>query len=126
MGSSSASTSDSAAASSVATTTFAGVFLALRRRGPDTAILLRNTLAKTPVEVWFKIYSPAVRGIEIVWRRPKRARRAKLTYMRKPKHDMGDVHHLVELWQRSRKVFSKAGGADVGANGTQGRARGKR
>ncbi|KAI1378210.1 translation protein SH3-like domain-containing protein [Hypoxylon crocopeplum] len=101
---------------------FAGVCLSIRRAGVDTAILLRNHLFKVPVEMWFKIYSPNVVGIEIVWRRPKRARRARLTYMRKPKHDMGNIDHLVEAWRRSRNVFTSRG---KGGNKTaaDGRAR---
>ncbi|KAI1494731.1 translation protein SH3-like domain-containing protein [Biscogniauxia mediterranea] len=85
---------------------FAGVCLSIRRAGVDTAILLRNQLTKIGVEMWFKIYSPTVTGIEIIWRRPKRARRARLTYMRKPKHDMGNVDHLVDAWRRTRNVFT--------------------
>ncbi|OTA95706.1 hypothetical protein M434DRAFT_9559 [Hypoxylon sp. CO27-5] len=88
---------------------FAGVCLSIRRAGVDTAVLLRNHVAKVPVEMWYKIYSPNVLGIEIVWRRPKRARRARLTYMRKPKHDMGNVDHLVEAWRRTRNVFTSKG-----------------
>ncbi|KAI1450864.1 translation protein SH3-like domain-containing protein [Annulohypoxylon stygium] len=99
---------------------FAGVCLSIRRAGVDTAILLRNHVAKVPVEMWFKIYSPNVQGIEIVWRRPKRARRARLTYMRQPKHDMGNVDHLVDAWRRTRNVFSSKGkGAGKGSRGAQ-------
>lgn len=61
---------------------FAGVCLSIRRRGTDTAVLLRNTLMMTGVELWVKIYSPNVRGIEVVQRALKRARRARLFYMR--------------------------------------------
>lgn len=81
---------------------FAGAFLQIRRRGADTAILLRGQLMKLSVEMWFKIYSPTVTAIDIIWRRPKRARRARLTYMRKPKHDMGSVEHLVLAWKKER------------------------
>ncbi|KAI1106271.1 translation protein SH3-like domain-containing protein [Jackrogersella minutella] len=88
---------------------FAGVCLSIRRAGVDTAVLLRNHVFKVPVEMWFKVYSPNVLGIEIVWRRPKRARRARLTYMRQPKHDMGNVDHLVEAWRRTRNVFTSKG-----------------
>jgi ribosomal protein L19 len=102
---------------------FAGVCLSIRRRGIDTAILLRNHLGKVGVEMWFKIYNKNVAGIEIVKRRPKRARRARLTYMRKPKHDMGSVEDLVFAWKRSRKVFSSgkpaAGAAAKGAKGAK-------
>jgi large subunit ribosomal protein L19 len=61
---------------------FAGVCLNIRRRGVDTGILLRNQLTRVGVEMWFKIYSPNVEGIEVVQRREKRARRARLYYMR--------------------------------------------
>ncbi|KAH8653457.1 translation protein SH3-like domain-containing protein [Xylariales sp. PMI_506] len=89
---------------------FAGVCLSIRRAGVDSAILLRNHLLKTGTEMWFKIYSPSVVGIEIIWRRPKRARRARLTYMRQPKHDMGNIDHLVDAWKRTRNVFSSKAG----------------
>lgn len=81
---------------------FSGAFIEIRRRGVDTAILLRGQMMRTGVEMWFKIYSPSVTGIDIIWRRPKRARRARLTYMRKPKHDMGSVDHLVSGWKKER------------------------
>ncbi|GAB1320688.1 hypothetical protein MFIFM68171_10898 [Madurella fahalii] len=87
---------------------FAGVCLSIRRRGIDSAILLRNHLSKVGVEMWYKIYNKNVAGIEIVKRRPKRARRARLTYMRKPKHDMGSVEEMVYAWKKSRRVFTTA------------------
>lgn len=61
---------------------FAGVCLNIRRQGIDSAILLRNQLTRVGVEMWYKIYSPNVEGIEVVQRRVKRARRARLYYMR--------------------------------------------
>ena len=81
---------------------FSGAFIQIRRRGADTAIQLRGQMMKISVEMWFKIYSPSVTGIDIIWRRPKRARRARLTYMRKPQHDMGSVDSLVSAWKRER------------------------
>ncbi|KAL2141943.1 hypothetical protein VTI28DRAFT_1778 [Corynascus sepedonium] len=104
---------------------FAGVLLSIRRRGIDTAILLRNHLGKVGVEMWFKVYNKNVAGIEIVKRRPKRARRARLTYMRQPKHDMGSVEDLVFAWKRSRKVFS-SGKAAAGAAAAKKAAAGKK
>lgn len=94
---------------------FAGVMLQIRRRGVDTAIQLRGQLMRTSTEMWFKIYSPTVTAIDIIWRRPKRARRARLTYMRKPKHDMGNVDRLVFTWKKERfalrgKHTAKQGG----------------
>ncbi|KAK3332469.1 translation protein SH3-like domain-containing protein [Cercophora scortea] len=93
---------------------FAGVCLAIRRNGIDTAILLRNHLSKVGVEMWYKIYNRNVAGIEIVKRRAKRARRAKLTYMRQPKHDMGSVADLVFAWKKTRKVIGSRAGAGKG------------
>lgn len=88
---------------------FAGAMLEIRRRGVDTAILLRGQLMKIAVEMWFKIYSPTTTAIDIIWRRKKRARRARLTYMRKPSHDMGSVEHLVFAWKKERYALrSKA------------------
>ncbi|KUJ17496.1 mitochondrial ribosomal protein-like protein [Mollisia scopiformis] len=94
---------------------FAGVCINIRRRGVDTGILLRNELTRVGVEMWYKIYSPNVEGIEVVQRREKRARRARLTYLRKPKHDMGSVQNIVLAYQRSRgamrgSVQEKKGG----------------
>ncbi|KAH6624425.1 translation protein SH3-like domain-containing protein [Chaetomium sp. MPI-SDFR-AT-0129] len=106
---------------------FAGVLLSIRRRGIDTAILLRNHLSKVGVELWFKVYNKNVAGIEVVKRAAKRARRARLTYMRKPKHDMGSVEELVYEWKRNRKVFTsgKAGKAAAGGKvGGKGGAKG--
>ncbi|KAH7354228.1 translation protein SH3-like domain-containing protein [Plectosphaerella cucumerina] len=88
---------------------FAGVCLSIRRRGVDTAILLRNQLMRVGVETWHKIYAPSVAAIDIVWRRPKRARRARLTYMRQPKHDMGSVAHLVSAWRKERMSMRNKG-----------------
>ena len=96
---------------------FSGVFLQIRRRGTSTAIQLRGQMMKVGVEMWFKIYSPTVTGIDIVWRRPKRARRARLTYMRKPEHDKGSVDNLVLAWKKERSALRskgrRAGGAPV-------------
>lgn len=106
---------------------FAGVCISIKRAGVDTAILLRNTLFKTGTEMWYKIYSPTVQGIEIIWRRPKRARRAKLTFMRQPKHDMGNVEHLVDAWRKTRNVFSSKGkGGQKRGGARQSQGRGKR
>jgi ribosomal protein L19 len=88
---------------------FSGAFIQMRRRGVDTAILLRGQMMKTGVETWFKIYSPTVTGIDIIWRKPKRARRARLTFMRQAKHDMGSVDNLVSAWKKERYALrSKA------------------
>ncbi|KAK0621142.1 translation protein SH3-like domain-containing protein [Bombardia bombarda] len=93
---------------------FAGVCISIRRAGIDTAILLRNHMGKVGVEMWYKIYNKNVAGIEIVKRRAKRARRARLTYMRQAKHDMGSVSDIVFAWKKTRKVMTTRGGGGGG------------
>ena len=61
---------------------FSGVLMNIRRRGVDSGILLRNTLTRVGVEMWFKLYSPTIDGIDIVQRKEKRSARAKLYFMR--------------------------------------------
>ncbi|ROW12158.1 hypothetical protein VMCG_00303 [Cytospora schulzeri] len=89
---------------------FAGVCISIRRRGIESSILLRGQLTRVGVEMWFKVYSRNVTGIEIIKRAKKRARRARLTYMRKPKHDFGSVEQHVREWRRNRNVFASAAG----------------
>ncbi|GAM84019.1 hypothetical protein ANO11243_020100 [Dothideomycetidae sp. 11243] len=80
-----------------------GVVLAIRRKTPvDAAVLLRNALTRVAVEVWVKIYSPNVTGIEVVQRKEKRARRNKLYYYRSAKHDMGSLEGMVRTYLRAR------------------------
>lgn len=87
---------------------FAGVCINIRRRGVDTAILLRGQLTRVGVEMWYKVYSPVVEGIEVVQRASKRARRARLTYMRKPKHDRGSVENVVRVYLRQKAALGAA------------------
>jgi len=61
---------------------FSGVLLNIRRCGIDTSILLRDHLTKLGVEMWLKVYSPIIDSINLVQRKERRARRAKLYYMR--------------------------------------------
>ena len=102
---------------------FSGVCLNVRRREQDTAILLRNTLTGVGVEMWFKIYSPNVTAIEVVQRRLKRARRARLYYLRKPKHDVGSVENIVRQYLRRKALLGskQAKGRQVAAGKTRGR-----
>ncbi|KAL1903545.1 hypothetical protein Sste5346_000173 [Sporothrix stenoceras] len=99
---------------------FGGVLLAVRHSGIETAILLRGQLAKTSVEMWYKIYSRSVAAIDIIQRSKRRTRRAKLTYMRQPKHDRGSVDDLIKAWRRTR-VSSRAR-----STGKAGDAKGRR
>ncbi|KAF3935200.1 hypothetical protein ABW19_dt0200193 [Dactylella cylindrospora] len=92
---------------------FAGVLINIRRRGLDTAFLLRNHLTRVGVEMWYKLYSPKIAGIDLVQRKERRARRAKLYYLRKAKHDMGSVEGIVSRWKKSRMMFGGDQGAAV-------------
>jgi large subunit ribosomal protein L19 len=95
---------------------FAGVCINIRRRGVDTAILLRGQLTRVGVEMWYKVYSPLVEGIEVVQRAAKRARRARLTYMRTVKHDRGSVENVVRLYLRQKAALGTTeGGKKKGA-----------
>ncbi|KAF2024393.1 hypothetical protein EK21DRAFT_78827 [Setomelanomma holmii] len=113
---------------------FAGVCINIRRRGVDTAILLRGQLTRVGVEMWYKIYSPMVEGIEVVQRAAKRARRARLTYMRTVKHDRGSVENVVRLYLRQKAALGtaegqkKKGGAAAAAamGGKKNKGRGKK
>ncbi|PPQ77685.1 hypothetical protein CVT25_011121 [Psilocybe cyanescens] len=64
-------------------TTFTGVLIAIRRRGPDTSIRVRNVLQRTGTEMQFFLNSPQLKEIKVVRPAPKgRMRRAKLFYLR--------------------------------------------
>lgn len=69
--------------------------------------------------MWFKVYSPNVEGIEVVQRKAKRARRARLYYMRQPRHDVGSVDNIVRQYLRQRAggpmASRSAKGRDVGS-----------
>ncbi|CCU83009.1 mitochondrial ribosomal protein [Blumeria hordei DH14] len=104
---------------------FAGVCINIRRRGVDTAILLRGQLTRVGVEMWYKIYSPLVEGIEIIQRRVKRARRERLTYMRKPKHDMGSVQNLVVAYMKAKGAMRIGSSRSNPSGKSQGKNSGK-
>ncbi|CAL1702334.1 unnamed protein product [Somion occarium] len=73
-----------------APTTFAGVVISIRRRGPDTSFVLRNVMNRVGVETQFYVNSPHVKNIQVVQRasggqgarESRRSRRAKLFYLR--------------------------------------------
>ncbi|KIK48793.1 hypothetical protein CY34DRAFT_71484 [Suillus luteus UH-Slu-Lm8-n1] len=72
-----------------APTTFSGVLLSIRRRGPDTSFTLRNVIQRTGVEMQFFVNSPHVKDIKILQRagggggkEGRRQRRAKLFFLR--------------------------------------------
>jgi len=66
-----------------APTTFTGVLIGIRRRGPDSSILLRNILQRTGLEMQFFPNAPGVKEVKVIKPPPNgRMRRAKLFYLR--------------------------------------------
>jgi large subunit ribosomal protein L19 len=104
-----------------------GVIMSIRQRHSpiDTAVLLRNQLTRVGVEVWWKIYSPNVEGIEVVQRAAKRARRANLYYLRQPRHDVGSVEGVVSQYLRQR-AGGPMGAGQKGGQGGGNRKKGKK
>ena len=82
-----------------APTTFSGVLISIRRRGPDTSFVLRNVVQRTGVEMQFFVNSPHVKEITVVSRagsgngKKKREgfKKAKLFYLRDSPERMTSV-----------------------------------
>ncbi|KAF8592538.1 RNA-binding domain-containing protein [Ramaria rubella] len=81
-----------------APTTFTGVLLAIRRRGPATSFLLRNVIQRTGVEMQFFVNSPHLKDIQVIQKagggggkEGKRMRRAKLYYLRHSPEKMSQI-----------------------------------
>ncbi|KAL4917969.1 hypothetical protein BDW62DRAFT_210883 [Aspergillus aurantiobrunneus] len=85
---------------------FSGVCLSIKLRGVDTSFLLRNELTRVGVEMSVKVFSPNVESVEIVQRTEKRKRRARLYYMRNPKHDMRSVENIVSNYLRQKSAVT--------------------
>ncbi|THH06741.1 hypothetical protein EW146_g9521 [Bondarzewia mesenterica] len=72
-----------------APTTFSGVLISVRRRGPDTSFLLRNVIQRTGVEMQFFVSSPHLKTIQVLrqagnasGKRGHRIKKAKLFHLR--------------------------------------------
>ena len=72
-----------------APTSFSGVLISIRRRGPDTSFVLRNVVQRTGVEMQFFVNSPHVKEIVVVskaggrnGKKRKGPKKAKLFYLR--------------------------------------------
>lgn len=64
--------------------TFIGTLLEIRRKGVASSITLRNIVHRQAVELSIPVFSPLVKGIDVV-RKVNRFRRARLTFLRDPK-----------------------------------------
>lgn len=86
-------------------TSFSGVLIAIRRRGTSTSFVLRNLVNKTGVEMRFNLYSPLIKEIKVVQRavgskrdsRLRRARRAKLYYIRRNDSKLPNIVRAIQL-----------------------------
>ena len=85
---------------------FSGVVMSIKSRGVDTSVLLRNHLTRIATEMSIKVYSPLIQSMEVAQRAAKRKRRARLYYLRKPKHDVGSVERVVDQYLRQRALLT--------------------
>ncbi|OAL28014.1 hypothetical protein AYO20_09636 [Fonsecaea nubica] len=83
-----------------------GVILSIKGSGPHTSVLLRNHLTGIGMEMQIKVHSPLVQSMEIAQRAPKRKRRARIYYLRKPEHDIGSVQKVVDQYLRQRAMLT--------------------
>lgn len=95
-----------------------GTCIKIVRAGVDTSVHLRNTLTRVGVETQFKVFAPTVAGIEVVQRAQRRMRRARLYYLRQPRHDPGSVEGIVRRYLR--KGLSVGVGAREAAAAAEG------
>ncbi|KAK7205558.1 translation protein SH3-like domain-containing protein [Myxozyma melibiosi] len=61
---------------------FTGTIMGIKRAGLATSVRVRSEVAQIGVELSVKVYSPSVENFEFISRATKRARRAKLYYLR--------------------------------------------
>ncbi|BEJ12777.1 hypothetical protein CspHIS471_0212370 [Cutaneotrichosporon sp. HIS471] len=87
---------------------FSGVLMKVRRRGVDTSFTLRNIVAKTGIEMNFKVCSPMIKEIKIVRRAEGRSgpikdlRRARATYLRERPDMMATIASALKQDQAQR------------------------
>ncbi|KIY67350.1 hypothetical protein CYLTODRAFT_437062 [Cylindrobasidium torrendii FP15055 ss-10] len=74
-----------------APTQFTGVLLAVRRRGVDSTLLVRNIVNRTGVEIQVHAMSPHVKEIKLLRKPVKRTKRAKLYFLRDDPDKMSQI-----------------------------------
>lgn len=79
-----------------APTSFTGVLIALRRKGLDSSIIVRNVVQRVGVEIQVFLGSPHLKEIKVLQRADgksgsKRARRAKLYYLQDAPDKMSTI-----------------------------------
>ncbi|CEH11676.1 50s ribosomal protein l19 [Ceraceosorus bombacis] len=88
-------------------TAFSGVLIAVRRRGLSTSFVLRTLVNKLGVEMRFNLYSPLIKQIRVISRADaskatrtqgnlRRARRAKLYFLRKDDRRIAGINKVVQ------------------------------
>lgn len=86
------------------TSTFSGYIIAIHRKGVDTSFRLRNHIMRTGVEIKFNLYSPTIKSIKILLKKAiGRVRRAKLYYLRQPKHNPGPIENLLRKKEKEEQ-----------------------
>lgn len=118
-------------------TSFSGALIAIRRRGTSTSFVLRNIVNKTGVEMRFNLYSPLIKEIKVVQRavgtkrdsRLRRARRAKLYYVRRDDSRLPNIARAIQVMrERELQAQNKLSGEDMSSkakktNNTDGKRR---
>ena len=109
-------------ASKTTVNTFSGILIAIRRRGMSTSFILRNIVSKLGVEIRFSLYSPLLKDIRVVQRATagkddktgglRRARRAKLYYLRNDNRKLAGISKSVAAL-RAREEAKKAAAKPV-------------
>lgn len=95
------------------TSTFAGVLIAVKRRGTSTSFILRNLISKLGVEMRYNLYSPLLKDIKIIAKAdsPKRPRRgvlvrskkAKLYYLRKNEARLASISRMIKSHKQAEQ-----------------------
>lgn len=86
------------------TSVFSGYLIGIKRSGIESSLRLRGQIMRMGTEMRFPLFSPTIKEIKVIKDTPpKRIRRAKLFYMRTPKHDRGSVDGIVKSDAERRK-----------------------